>query len=290
MAVAEHGPPEHHVRHETDGDDDVGAERAAHGHGDWVDERAVEEPAIVDLHRLQQAGQGVGGADRPAQRTVPQPDLMTRPDFRRHRRERHAKAVDLDSGKFRLEAFPDAGAGKDARPAKRQVEQADDAPARQRRREMFQFVQPVRRIAAADDRADGCADNDVGLYAPSLELTQDADVAPAARRARAERQADLRSRTAGRRRSRRQTAASVSGLVIGSADDRQHGTLPIPNSLIRPIVPRRFRPGRYLQDAGQSRKIAGSRRRRGESVGAKCNQRLAARRSVASFRDRLNCR
>ena len=56
------------VARNVERDDPLGAERARDADRHRIDDRAVEQPASVDLDRLEHAGQGVGGADRLDQR------------------------------------------------------------------------------------------------------------------------------------------------------------------------------------------------------------------------------
>ena len=83
-------------------------------------------------------------------------------------------------------AVDEAGAGEV------EIEIAEDAAAGQLAGELFQFVEMSGRIAAADDRADRCAGDDVGLDPGFGERLEDTDVSPAARRATTQRQPDLR--------------------------------------------------------------------------------------------------
>ena len=55
--VVDHGALAENVVAQIDGDDDTGAERAAHRHRDGIDQGAVDQPAAVDLHGLEDARQ-----------------------------------------------------------------------------------------------------------------------------------------------------------------------------------------------------------------------------------------
>ena len=58
VAIADHCAAKHRVRYEAHRDDDVGAKRSADGNGNRVYERAVEQPAVLDAHRLEKARAG----------------------------------------------------------------------------------------------------------------------------------------------------------------------------------------------------------------------------------------
>ena len=66
---------------EIDGDDVARAERAAHRYRDGIDQRAVEQPAAVDLHRAEDAGQRIGGAHGVDEAAARQPDLVAGADL-----------------------------------------------------------------------------------------------------------------------------------------------------------------------------------------------------------------
>ena len=61
---------------EVDGDDDFGAERARRRDRHRVDQGAVDQPAAVDADRLEDAGEGVGGAHRLDQLAARHPHLV----------------------------------------------------------------------------------------------------------------------------------------------------------------------------------------------------------------------
>ena len=67
-----------------------------------------------------------------------------------------------------------------------EVEKAEDPSARQAPGESFEAVEFARRVAAADDRADRRAGDDVGDEAGLGEGAEDADMSPAAGGAAAE--------------------------------------------------------------------------------------------------------
>ena len=75
------------VADEIDGDDELGAKRAAERDGDGIDERAIEQPAPIDLHRFENPGHGVGSPDGISDIAFGQPDFMSRADFGRDSRE-----------------------------------------------------------------------------------------------------------------------------------------------------------------------------------------------------------
>ena len=72
---------------EVDRDDDAGAERTRRRNGNRVDERAVHQPAAGDLHRAENAGQGVARAHRFGEASLREPDFVAGTSFGRDRRE-----------------------------------------------------------------------------------------------------------------------------------------------------------------------------------------------------------
>jgi hypothetical protein len=69
-----------------------------------------------------------------------------------------------------------------------EVEKADHPALAEAQRESLQLIELARRVAAADDRADGAPGDHVDRDAGPLQDPQDADMRPAPRRAAAERQ------------------------------------------------------------------------------------------------------
>ena len=218
--ILDHRAAPERVGVDVDGDDEIGAERAGHGDRDRVDQRPVEQPAPAGANRLENAGQGVGGADRLDQIAARQPHLVPCADLGRHRGEAHRQGFDAQArellGELGLEPSPaeQAGAGEG------QIEQAEYAALRQGEGEGFDLGEFSGGVGAADDGADGAADDDVGPQPLPVEFVEHADMGPAARRARAERQADCRF-------ARRPHAAAPAALVIGLPQEREcHGRSP----------------------------------------------------------------
>ena len=76
-----------HVAADGERQHPFGAERARDVDRHGIDDRAVEQPAPADLHRLENAGQRVGGAHRVDDRAVLQPHLVAGPHLRRDGRQ-----------------------------------------------------------------------------------------------------------------------------------------------------------------------------------------------------------
>ena len=73
-----------------------------------------------------------------------------------------------------------------------EIEIAEDAAAGQLAGELFQLIEMSGRMAGADDGADRRSGDDVRLDPGFGQRLEDADMGPAARRAAAQRQPDLR--------------------------------------------------------------------------------------------------
>ena len=91
------------VARNVERDDALGAERARDADRHRIDDRAVEQPASVDLDRLKYAGQRVGSADRLDQGAAPEPDLVPVADFGRDAGEPDRQILDLKPAERRLE-------------------------------------------------------------------------------------------------------------------------------------------------------------------------------------------
>ena len=98
----------------------------------------------------------------------------------------------LQLAQLALEAVAQPLAVDERRAGKIEIEIAEDATAGQLAGELFQFIEMTGRMAGADDGADRCAGDDVRLDAGFVERLEDTDMGPAARRAAAQRQPDLR--------------------------------------------------------------------------------------------------
>ena len=92
-----------------------------------------------------------------------------------------------------LQPRAEALAADQAAPGEREIEQAEYPAPGQSAGERLEHVEPSGRIAAANQCADRRADDDIELQAQSVEFPQRPDMRPAARRARAEHEPDLRS-------------------------------------------------------------------------------------------------
>ena len=124
---------------------------------------------------------------------------------------------------------------------KGQVHQAEHAALGQRAREPFERGQAPGGVAAADDRADRRAGDDVDRHAARLELLQDADMGPAASGAGAERKTDARALPAGG------TCASAAGEGFSGFFERlpiktEHGPVLNRNIRLKPRSHARYAP------------------------------------------------
>ena len=72
---------------------------------------------------------------------LPQPDLMTGPDFRRHRAESDRQLLDAPACELARQFVAQFAADYHAGAGKRQVHQREHAPPRQRPRECLQLVE-----------------------------------------------------------------------------------------------------------------------------------------------------
>ena len=180
------------VARKVERDDALGAKRARHADRHRIDDRAVEQPASVDLDRVKYARQRVGSADRLDQGPAPEPDLVPVADLGRDAGEPDRQILDLKPAERRLEPRPQPLAADKAAAGEREIEQPEHPPPGQRTGEGLQHVQPPGRVAAADERADRRADHDIGPQPQRVKFLHCADVGPAARRARAEHDAHFR--------------------------------------------------------------------------------------------------
>ena len=113
-----------------------------------------------------------------------------------------------------LEMFPhavvEAHPAEETAAADGEVQQAGDPAHRQAAGEVFELVQLSGQIAAADQCADGRSGDHSDLHAGFVERAQDTDMGPAAGRAAAERQGDLRPRVGSLFGDRREGRARIS--------------------------------------------------------------------------------
>src|SRR5258708_4202459 len=84
-------------------------------------------------------------------------------------------------------------AGDEAAAGEIEVEETEAPPPCEVAGEGFDAVESVGSVAAADDRTDRGAGDDIRLQAELVERPQDPDMGPAARGAAAERETDLRA-------------------------------------------------------------------------------------------------
>ena len=82
-AVLDHGGAAEQIVVQVDRDDERLLVGAADRDRHRIDQRAVDQHAAVAGHRLEDAGQGIGGAHGGDQRAARQPDLVAGADFGR---------------------------------------------------------------------------------------------------------------------------------------------------------------------------------------------------------------
>ena len=179
------------VRIDVDRDHVARAQRAAHGHGDRVDQRAIEQPAAFDVDRLEDAGQRVGCAHGIDDVSARQPSLMAGADFGCHSHEALGEGFDRHALQARFEHIVQSLAVDQARAGEIEIEKAQHLAARQIARKIFQRVELSGHVAAADHGADRCAGDDVGMNAGLVEGAENTDMRPSACRTAPERQTDL---------------------------------------------------------------------------------------------------
>ena len=202
------------------------ADRDRHG----IDQRAVEEIALANAHRLENAGQRVGRAYGEIERAALQPDFMARSDLGRDRREGDGQILDQHALNLMLERGLQAFAADQAHAGEGEVHQREDAPLGQRAGEGLDLVELAGGVATADDRADRGARDHVGHDSVVGELSEHADMRPAAGRARAQRQANLHAARRARafrlaRGRRRRISATLLRHVEALSHQGEHGWL-----------------------------------------------------------------
>ena len=140
--IVDHAALAEDIVAEIDGDDDAGAERAADRHRDGVDQRAVDQPAAVDLHRTEDARERERRLERIHQAAFVKPDLMPGAELGRDRDEPSVELLDLESLQMMLEPCAQALPGDQARAREIDVEKAEDAAARKGAGEILERVEP----------------------------------------------------------------------------------------------------------------------------------------------------
>ena len=139
-------------------------------------------------------GKRIGGADRVDQQAAPQPDLVPAADLGGDAGEPNRQILDAKPAKLGLEPRAQPLAADEAAAGEGEIEEAEHAAAGQGPGECLEHVEPARGVAAADQRADRRADDDIEPQAHRVEFPQRADMGPAARRARAKHDPDFRRR------------------------------------------------------------------------------------------------
>ena len=154
----------------------------------WIDQRPVDQHPLVGDDRLEDAGQGIGGAHRRDQRAAGQPDFMSGADFRCHANERLRQIVESHAVQMLLHARIEFHAAEQAVSTEVEVKQAEDAPFGQAARELLQMVELAGQVTTADQRPDRSSGDHADFNADLVERAKHADMGPAARRAAAKRE------------------------------------------------------------------------------------------------------
>src|SRR5205823_9230982 len=105
-----------------------------------------------------------------------------RPDLGRDRSEAQRQFFDRRVAERSGQLLGEAAAAKQAGAAKTDVEIGEHAAAREAAAPLLDIVELARRIAAADDRAEGSAGDDVGRVSFGDQRVDDADMRKTARR------------------------------------------------------------------------------------------------------------
>src|SRR5256885_8924083 len=142
LIVADVAPDE--VGPEIDRQDDVRPHRPTQGHGDRIDDAAVDQVAIVVRDRTKQARHGYGGADRDRHLALAQPDLLSGMQIGRDRRKLYRQLRELALDELLAKDFVDALALDEAA-AQAEVCEPEDALPVERERPRLQLVEPARR-------------------------------------------------------------------------------------------------------------------------------------------------
>src|SRR6185437_1297319 len=111
------------VARNVERDDPFGAERARDADRNWIDDRPVKEPASTDPHRLEDAGQGIGGADRVDQQAAPEPDLVPAADLGGDAGETDRQILDAPPAKRGIEPRAKPLAADESAAGEREVQQ-----------------------------------------------------------------------------------------------------------------------------------------------------------------------
>ena len=127
---------------------------------------------------------------------------MSAADFGRDAGEADRQILDPDVAELGFEPRAQPLAADEAAAGEGEVEEAEHAAPGQRAGERLEHLELAGGVATADQRADRRADDDVGLQAQRVEFLKRPDMRPAARRARAEHDAESRQTDAARRRAR----------------------------------------------------------------------------------------
>ncbi len=161
--------------------------------GNRIDQRAVDQPAAVDLHGAEDAGQRERRFQRIHQAALVEPHLVPGAELGGDRHEFPLEPLDVELLEMVLEPGAQALSGDEARAGEIDVEKAEDAAAGQPAGEVLERVEPAGDEAGAGHGADRGAGDDVGLEPGSDQAFQHADMGPAAGRAAAKGDANRRS-------------------------------------------------------------------------------------------------
>ena len=202
-----------HVAGKIGGDHDLGAKGPRRRHRHRIDQRAVDQPAVPDQDRRENAGQSVGGAHRIDHAAVGQPDFVPGANFGRNGSEFDRQVLDQGLADRGLELGREFRAADQARAVEADIEIAEHAARLQAARPLFQRIEMPGRIGA---------DDDIGHNAMGDQRFDDPDMGKAACGATAERQADHRPP----RRAEPDLVGAVGSVLAAAHHSIQHSTSP----------------------------------------------------------------
>ncbi len=161
---------------EIDCDDDLRAERARSRNRNGIDQRAVHQPAIADLHGREDARQRIGRTDRLDQPAVRQPDLVTGRNFGRDRGEFQRQILDQPPADRLFELRGELAAADQPGAVQLNVEIAQHAARLQAACPVLERIEMAGHIGPADRGADRGADDDVRHDAALEQRAKNADM------------------------------------------------------------------------------------------------------------------
>lgn len=179
-----------HVGVEVDGNRHARAKGKARRNRNGIDQGAIDEKAIADLHRGEDAGQGEGGAHGVDQVTLAQPDFVPGCNVGGDGDKGVRKLFDRRVLEIILKDRDQAVAADEAGAAHAEIEIAENLAAVKGKGPFLKLGQFAGEVAAADQRADGGAGHDRGLNSVTGQGLEDADMGKTARQAAAEGESD----------------------------------------------------------------------------------------------------